>query len=225
MRTLHHTPFDPFSRQVRVALAEKGLEFDLKEERPWERDEAFLKLSPSGSTPVLVETHDQGTIAISDCRAILEFIEERRSDPPLLPRGAAERAEVRRIAGWFDRGYDMEVNATILHERIEKRLAGLGPPDAGAIRDGRDALKFHLDYTDLLAERRHWLAGETMTFADIAAAAHLSCLDYLGEIPWDDRKHAKEWYARIKSRPSFRPLLDDRLAGIAPAPVYADLDF
>jgi len=74
-------------------------------------------------------------------------------------------------------------------------------------------------------ERRRWLAGENFSLADITAAAHLSTLDYLGDVPWDNHEPAKEWYARIKSRPSFRPLLADHIPGAPPPKHYADLDF
>jgi glutathione S-transferase len=82
-----------------------------------------------------------------------------------------------------------------------------------------------LDYIGYLTEQRRWIAGDELTLADITAAAHLSCVDYLGDVPWSDHPNAKDWYARIKSRPSFRPLLGDHIPGAPPPPHYADLDF
>ena len=61
--------------------------------------------------------------------------------------------------------------------------------------------------------------------ADLAAAGHISAVDYFGDIPWTDYPVAKSWYQRVKSRPSFRPLLADTIRGTAPGPHYADLDF
>ncbi len=76
-----------------------------------------------------------------------------------------------------------------------------------------------------LADHRSWLAGEELSIADLSAAAHLSVIDYLGDIPWTDFPVAKLWYQRIKSRPSFRPLLGDTLRGMPASASYADLDF
>jgi len=56
-------------------------------------------------------------------------------------------------------------------------------------------------------------------------SAHLSCVDYLGDVPWNEDEAAKSWYARVKSRPSFRPILADTLPATPPAPSYANLDF
>jgi glutathione S-transferase len=64
-----------------------------------------------------------------------------------------------------------------------------------------------------------------MSLADVAAAAHLSCIDYIGDVPWEAYELAKNWYARIKSRPSFRSILADHIAGMPPPKHYADLDF
>ena len=69
------------------------------------------------------------------------------------------------------------------------------------------------------------MAGEDYSLADIAAAAHLSTVDYLGDVPWTEHEEAKDWYARIKSRPSFRSLLEDNIPGVPPPKHYADLDF
>lgn len=225
MRVLYHWPLDPGSRQVRIALAEKGLAFELELERFWERSEAFAALNPTGLPPVLVEDAKGARLAISEPRAILEYLEEVQPDPALLPGNAADRAEARRLAQWFDRKFDSEVNAFLLHEKLEKRIQGLGGPDMDAIRAGRDYLRWHLDYLSALLEQRDGLAGPRFTLADLAAAAHLSCVDYLGDVPWDDFEPVKAWYARIKCRPSFRDLLADRLPGMAPADGYLDLDF
>jgi glutathione S-transferase len=114
-------------------------------------------------------------------------------------------------------------------ERIYKRYIpaaqGGGPPDTDTLRAARVNIRYHLAYIGWLVRTRDWLAGESLTFADLAAAAHLSVADYLGEVPWDEDKTARAWYARIKSRPSFRALLTETLAGLQPAPSYADLDF
>ena len=224
-RTLHHFPLDPASRQVRLALAEKKLPFEEVIERYYEGRPEFKLLNPSGLTPVLVEERDGEKIVVCEARAILEHLEETEPDPALLPRDTGRRAEARRLMQWFDRKFDFEVNAFLVHEKMEKRLLGLGSPDYAAMRQGREGLRTHMVYLERLAEERDWMAGGRLTLADVAAAAHLSIIDYFGDVPWRDFPAVKTWYMKIKSRPSFRPLLGDRQPGLAPAAQYADLDF
>lgn len=222
MRVLYHLWLSPFCRKVRVMLKEKRLDFDLRAENLWQRRPEFLALNPACEVPVLVE--DDGR-ALSDSAAICEYIEETVPDPPLIPGTAAERAEVRRLVAWFDRKFNREVSENLVGEKIMKRFLRLGAPDSRAIRAGKQNIHTHLEYIAWLTERRTWLAGPQFSLADIAAAAHLSALDYIGEVPWDAHEEAKQWYARVKSRPSFRPILADHLPGEPPPRHYADLDF
>jgi glutathione S-transferase len=222
MRILYHLPLSPFSRKVRLALAEKRIPFDLRVERVWERRDEFLAMNPAGTVPVLQE--DNGLV-VADSYAICEYLDEAYPEVPLLGRTLAERAEVRRLIAWFDTKFNAEVTRNLLYEKQMKRLLGRGTPDTAAIRTGRANLKPHLDYLGWLAESRVWLAGSTLSLADLCAAAHLSALDFIGDVDWSVNEAAKEWYARIKSRPGFRPLLADRVSGATPPAHYADLDF
>ena len=226
MRTLYHWPLDPDSRQARLALAERKLKFKLEPVRPWAPEEGFLRLCTEGVPPCLVEEESAGKTIISTARAICEYIaDDTNSRYPLMPASAKERAEVRRIAHWFDVKFAGDVNAYILSERVEKSLSGGGAPDPATLRIGREHLKFHFEYISWLLESRDWLAGRTLSLADLAGGAHISCLDYLGEINWDKWPELKEWYQKLKSRPSFRPLLKDLIPGLRPPRHYADLDF
>ena len=222
MRVLYHQWLAPAARKVRLVLQEKNLDFTLKAERFWERREEFLALNPAGEVPVLVEP--DGT-TLADANVIAEYLEEVYPDRPLLGATAAARAECRRLISWFDQKLQSEVTENLLGEKLLKRLGGGGQPNSLAIRAGHANLPYHLDYIGYLVERRRWLGGDHFSIADIAAAAQLSCLDYLGDVPWEAHEPAKEWYARIKSRPSFRPLLADHLPGLPPPAHYADLDF
>jgi glutathione S-transferase len=222
MRRLYHLPLSPFSRTIRLVLGEKRLEAELIEERPWERRLDFLRLNPSGEVPVLVEP--DGSV-IAHHTAIAEYLEETGPEPRLLPSDPLERAEARRLIGWFDEKFNAEVTQTLVAERALKRLMKAGTPDSAKVKAGAKAVKLHFQYIGWLVERRHWLAGETMTLADFTAAAHLSCLDFLGDAPWEVSEPAKEWYARVKSRPCFRPLLADHVPGFSPPEHYSDLDF
>lgn len=222
MRTLYHHPLSPFSRKVRLALTEKRLEFEMELVKPWERQDDFLALNPAGEVPVLVEA-DGATIAHH--QAICEYLEDAYPDSTLLGRDVGVRAEVRRLTAWFDAKFGTEVTDNLLGEKLFKRLSGQGQPFPQAIRAGHANIHYHLDYIAWLSERRNWLAGDDFSLADIAAAAQLSAIDYLGDVPWDEHPEAKSYYARIKSRPAFRPLLADYVPGVPPPKHYADLDF
>ncbi len=225
MRTLYHWPLDPQSRQARIALTEKKLKFKLAAVSPWEPESAFVEICLEGTPPALVDIAPGGKVIIAGVRAICEYAHEGSSRYPLLSEDIAERAEARRICAWFDVKFQDEVNAYLMHERIEKSLTGGGAPDPSVLRTGREHLAFHLDYLTWLLEKNAWLAGPQFSLADIAAGAHISCLDFIGEIPWKTRPVLKNWYQKLKCRPSFRPLLVDRLPGLTPPPYYADLDF
>jgi glutathione S-transferase len=224
-RTLHHFPLDPASRQVRLALGEKRLPFTEVQVRYWERPREFAKLNPSGLVPVLVEASAPEPLVLCEARAILDHLEETAPEPALLGREPAERAEARRLLQWFDRKFEFEAGGFILHEKMEKRLLGLGAPELANLRQGREGLKTHLFYMEELLQAREWLAGKRLSLADFAGAAHLSVIDYFGDVPWREFPAVKTWYMKLKSRPCFRPLLTDRWPGLTPAPHYDDLDF
>jgi glutathione S-transferase len=222
MRMLFHIWLSPPCRKVRLQLATKGLDFEMKVEKVWERRPEFLAINPAGTVPVLVEP--DGTVVASHS-AITEFLEEVYPDPPLIGTEPVERAEVRRLVAWFDEKFGAEVTGNLVDEKIMKRFLGMGQPNSSAIRAGHTNIHHHLDYIGWLMERRKWLAGNEFSLADIAAAAHLSAVDYLGDVPWGEHEPAKEWYMRVKSRPAFRPLLADSIPGCPPPRHYADLDF
>jgi glutathione S-transferase len=206
-------------------LGEKKLGFELVPERPWERRPEFLAINPLGQVPVMIE---ESGVVIADSTAIAEYVEEINPQPPLMPARPAERAEVRRLIAFFDQLFFTEVSGVLLREKILKRFGwshdGETSPDIAAMRMAFDAMRRHLAYVGDLGEKRGWLAGP-LSLADFAAAAHISCLDYLGDIAWESAPAAREWYARVKSRPCFRPLLTDHLPGMPPPRHYANLDF
>ena len=221
MIRLYHVPLSPFCRKVRLVLAEKRMDVELVEERYWEGDADFLRRNPAGKVPVL---RIDG-LTLSESQAICEYLEEVQPDPPLLPRSAEARAEVRRIVFWFDDKFHAEVTSKLLYERVNRKIQKTGYPDSQAVKSGSRAIKVHLDYLDHLLERRRWLAGDQMTLADFAGAAHLSSLDYISDVDWDRSEAVRDWYAKIKSRPAFRSLLADQVPGFPQPPHYADLDF
>jgi glutathione S-transferase len=222
MRTLFHLWLHPFSRKVRVALTEKKLDFELQIEKVWERRTEFLALNPAGDVPVLIEK-DGTTLANS--QVICEYLEEVYPEINLLGHDPVQRAETRRLVSWFDVKFNREVTDNLIGEKLMKQFLKTGEPHAPAVRAGHANIHYHLDYIGFLTEKRKWLAGDNFSLADIAAAAHLSAIDYIGDVPWEEHEAAREWYGKMKSRPSFKPLLDDRIPGFTPSNHYEDVDF
>lgn len=218
---LYHTPLSPFSRKVRLVLAEKRIEVELVEDRFWEPDSELARRNPAGKLPVL--RHDG--MMLAESQAICEYLEETVPEPALMPEDAAGRYEVRRLCAWFDDKFNAEVTRPILRERVWKKVQKTGYPDARAVKAGLAAIKAHMDYLTSLLDERRWLAGSRLTLADFTAAAHFSCLDYISDVDWDRGQSLRDWYATIKSRPAFRRVLADQVPGFPPAPHYAELDF
>lgn len=221
MNRLYHYPLSPFSRKVRLSLAEKKIEVELVEEKYWEQDADFLRRNPAGKVPVL----KMGNRTMADSTAICEYLEETHPTPPLLPQGADSRYEVRRLVAWFDDKFNAEVTTKLMGERVFRKVMGTGYPDSANVKAGSRAVKYHLDYMHWLLDQRRWLAGNEMSLADFAAAAHLSCLDYVSDVDWNRSAIVKDWYAKIKSRPAFRSILADQISGFPQPAHYNDLDF
>ncbi len=223
MWLLHQFPLCPFSRKVRLLLGEKGVGYELVLEKPWERRDEFLDLNPSGQTPVMVESERGITLIHSD--AICEYFEETVDKARMISGTATDRAEIRRLTAWFDEQFYRSVTDPMLCERMMKRLVHHTPPDTGALREAMKAANAMLDYVDYLIDHRNWLAGSALSLADLAAAAHISVVDYLGGVDWRAHEQTRNWYMGLKSRPSFRPLLSERMGVIVPPEWYDKHDF
>ncbi len=221
MNRLFHVPLSPFCRKVRLSLAEKKIEVELVEERYWEKDPDFMRRNPAGKVPVL----KMNGRMLSESAAICEYIEDLHPEPRLMPDTPEARFEVRRLVAWFDDKFHNEVTSKLLYERINKKLQGQGYPDSKNVKSGAQKIKYHIDYMGWLLDQRRWLAGDQMSLADFAAAAHLSALDYISDVDWNRNQTVRDWYAKIKSRPAFRSILADQVPGFPPPAHYADLDF
>lgn len=222
MWQLYQFPLCPFSRKIRLLMGEKNVAYELVREDPWAASDAFLNLNAAGSTPVLV---NQGKgITLADSRAIGEYLEETVDRSPMINGTATGRAEIRRLTALFDENFYNDVTAPLLMERMKKRLILRQPPDSRALREAMKMAHGHLDYMDWLIDNRPWLAGSTMSMADLAAAAQISVSDYLGGIDWEGHEQTRGWYSVFKSRPSFRPLLSERMDVIKPPEHYAQVD-
>lgn len=222
MLEIHHYSLCPFSRKLRLVLREKGIEFELFHEAFWQRNAAFLKLNPAGETPVIVTDKKK---VLSGNSAIFEYLEEQYPQRKLLPILSDDRAEVRRITEWFDNKFYNEVTKYILFEKIIKTIAKVGAPNSQVLFAAKNNLKNHLDYMTYLLKESRYLFSDEPSLCDFAASAQISVLDYVGDIPWPQYREIKEWYALLKSRPSFRPILNDRISNFAPPAYYPDPDF
>lgn len=222
MWRLYQFPLCPFSRKVRLVMGEKNIGYEIWRENPWDGRDEFWALNPAGRTPVL---HDADrAITLCDSRAIVEYLEETVDHTPMINGTAINRAEIRRLTALFDENFYGDVTAPLLHERMKKRLFLRQPPDSRVLREAMKLAHAHLDYIDYLIDNRPWLAGSQMSLADLTAAAQISVADYLGGIDWTGHEQTRGWYAVFKSRPSFRPLLSERMEVIHPPKHYADVD-
>lgn len=222
MWQLHTFPLCPFSRKVRLALSEKGVTYETRRENPWDGREGFLALNPAGRTPVL--HHRDKDITLIDSQAICEFLDDAVERSPLIPGNAIRRAEIRRLVALFDGNFYEDVTGPLLVEKMRKRIIAKAPPDSRRLREVMRLAAEHLEYIDWLVDSRRWLGGSRISLADYAAASHISVADYLGGIDWDGHSEAQGWYRVMKSRPSFRPLLAERMEGIHPPAHYADVN-
>jgi glutathione S-transferase len=205
--------------------AEYGVPLDLEESKPWLREPGLLELDPSARGPILIEGSEAPMVGIL---SVLHGIEERWSPSAvagLFPAQPGQRSEMWRLLDWVLLKLNDEVTRYVFEEKIVKRDKRGATPEPGVLRVAKANLTEHLLYFNWLFATRHWIAGDVMTLADFALAAHLSTLDYLGDVAWDTSIETRQWYARIKSRPAFRTLLNDRVAGMPAAAGYADLDF
>ncbi len=221
MVLLVHHSISPQSRKIRLIMAEKKMLFVLKEEEPWNLSQEISEINPSGDLPILIF---DGKV-ISGNYAITEYLEESNPQYKLLPEDLIQKAEVRRVMDWFDVKFYNEVYKYIVIEKIVKRFQYKQAPNSKVLKAGLNNLRYHMEYIDYLADRDNYITGKDLSLADLTAAAHLSIVDYLGDIPWSEYPNAKIWYAKIKSRPSFKEILKDNIRGIIPSKNYTNLDF
>lgn len=207
----------PFCRYVRLTLHETKIAHTIEFEKHCYNQSDLMRL------PVLQTETDQ----FSDARAICEYLTEMSIGTALLPNNTSERAHIR---SWINRLQDEfwhSVTGKVLQERYFKRYrdSDARQPDLETLKTAWRKRGGWLKELNENLHRNGVVVGTTLSLADLAAAAQLSSLDYFGDVPWVEHPHVREWYARLKSRPAFRPLLSDQLPGYAPAQHYADLDF
>jgi glutathione S-transferase len=213
MRKLTHLMLSPPSRFARLLIAEKKLTCD-----PVVPEDLF------GHLPVFVDL--DGT-RCEGLWAIVDHLEGSYPDQPMTPEGPVARTETLRLLDWAMGPLFETVTRKIVFEKGSQRYTGTRvtrAPDMEVVRGGREALKPALTMLGDAAEMHGYLASRECSLGDLAVAAHLSALDYFGEVPWSDYPAIAEWYMRMKSRPSFRSLLADRIPGQPPVAHYSDPD-
>jgi glutathione S-transferase len=222
MRKLYYYQLCAFSRTALLALAEKKLDFSVEITRFWDKNSHLLDLNSFGRLPVLIDLNGS---TISGIFAIVEYLEDVYDNIKLLEQSFTNRAEARRIFQWINEDFAAEITVPLVFEKDIKRYFQQASPSSTLIKQIKLSMHAYLKQIEKFVEQRNWLAGNTLSIADIAAAAHISVVDYLGSVLWNQFPIAKEWYMRIKSRPSFRRILSDRVPSIHPASHYSNLDF
>ena len=218
---LYHLWLHPQSRAIRLMLSEANVNYKLELEKPWLRRVEFLAMNPMGNLPVL--RHEN--LIICGYNPIREYCTELFSDLNFMGKSHYAKAEARRMCDWFDIKFTGEVINGIIEQKVMKKFLGLGTPDSRIILNAIENLKIHLSYCEYILQRQNCLAGEQISAADLTAAAFFSCLDYVGSVDWNKYPDTKNWYARMKSRPSFRLLLDEYIPSLPPPNHYSNLDF
>ncbi len=225
MPSLLHHPLDPASRLIRLMCAEYGVPLDMEEIKPWLRTPELLEVNPAATLPILIDDNDQSVIGLLANIHTIEALYAPSAVAGLMPDDAIVRAEMWRLIEWVISKLNDEVTRYVLEEKIVKRDHRGATPDPAVLRVAKANLNEHMLYFNWLFANRSWLTADDMTLADFALAAHLSTLDYLGDIDWGKAGETRDWYSRIKSRPAFRTLLNDRVLAMPPHQGYADLDF
>lgn len=222
MFEVYHYPLCPFSRKLRIVLREKNIPFEMFLEPFFLRRKEFLKLNPSGETPMIVRADKK---VMWGNQSIFEYLEELSDTRKINPEDLELRSESRKLTEWFDHKFYNEVTRYILNEKIIKTISGNSAPNSQAIQAAKRNIGMHLDYISHLRKNHRYLVSDEPTLADFSAAAQLSVLDFVGDVPWNHNQSAKEWYALIKSRPSFKPILFDKISNFTPPAHYSNPDF
>jgi RNA polymerase-associated protein len=200
MIKLYDYPQCPFCRKVRVALAEKGIEYekifvDLRKKE--QNKEDFLKLNPYGKVPVLV---DDGVV-IYESSVINEYLDEKYPDPSLMPSDPADRARARILVDFCESHF----HPSWFNIYIEMTFKPEDKRNRELIEKSKNELKEHLRRLNQELEGREYLVG-SYSLADIAFTPRVALFNTLGIQVSPELKNVIDWVERIKSRPSYKAL-------------------
>ena len=196
----------------------------------WKKSEAIFRLNPTGEVPILENKNTSDRYV--DSFIIAEFLVSMYNGDnelligELLSKDENIKAEIRRIEMLFDKNFYYESAKCILEEKVynsfldEKKMI-----NNKKYKIAQKNMEKYLGYVDYLLNTRDFTAKNTFSLADISIASQISSLDYLGEINWTKYQKVKDWYRVIKSKPSFRPILEDKIEGFKPSKNYNNIDF
>ena len=195
-RLISATP-SPYARKVRIALAEKGVPFELVTEVPWNRDTVTPRYNPLEKLPILIT--DAGE-SYYDSRFILEFVELTHPEPPLLPMDRAGLLKAKRLEVLADGICDALV--LVFMERLRAPAHQSAAWQARQLRKVEGGLK----EIDRLVGPGPFAVGERFSLGDIAAGTAAGYVSVrFAEIDW------RAWCpnlaalsSRLEERPSFR---------------------
>lgn len=226
MNILYHNIVCPFSKQARILLKELNIDFHLKQDISLLKEKySLIKLNIARTLPIFED--DINKYYIIGIYSLAEYLKEEYENFTLFSNKINHNCEIRRIFQWFNEKFNREVTQIYLKAKLINNSENYlnNYPNIKLLNLSLDNLKKHLDYINYLLDIRSFIAWENISIADIAAASHLSLLDYFGEIKWNDLPRLQQWYSIIKSRPSFQQILNDKIAGFKASPNYSNLDF
>ena len=221
MHILYHHQLCPLSRQIRIFLQELNIKYTLACEDYWLRRPEFIQKNQACTVPVL----EIDNMTIVGCYSIVEYLNDTYDNFYFMPKDVISKVKIREYISWFNDKFYREVSKVLMDEKMIRLLMRVGEPRSNFIRAAKANLLHHFHFMNSKLESQSYLISEKITCADITAAAHISVIDYFGEINWDGWETIKQWYSIIKSRPSFQTILLDRIAGFNPPPHYSNLDF
>ena len=221
MFILYHYYLCPSSRFVRLILEEYKIKYTGQLENYWKPQKDFLNINPAGHLPVLINEQNHSIVGANAC---LEYFKDLDLKPNLVGDNFKDKAEIYRLFHWFDTLFKKEVLDPILYEKVFSRVVENITPNSSNIRVALQNLAFHIDYLDYLLKNHDYLVSNNLTYLDFLASANFSILDYLGLLRFDNVDNIKEWYFKLKSRPSFKILLSDQIVGLNPDKKYKLID-
>ena len=221
MITLYHYYLCSSSRYIRLILEEHKISYQTQLENYWKPQNDFLELNPAGHLPVLVNEENFPVIGANAC---VEYIKDLELRSNFFVENYKEKAEINRLVHWFEVIFKKEVFDPIIYEKVYSRIVENITPNSENIRAALQNLDFHIQYFNYLLNNKNYFIKDELTYLDFLAAANFSVLDYLGLLNLKSHESIREWYLKLKSRPSFRTLLKDQIVGLNPHENYKNMD-
>jgi glutathione S-transferase len=212
MPVLHGVSLSPFVRKVRVALIEKGIDYELKSVMPGSSDESFRKISPLGKVPV----YQDGDFSVPDSSVICAYLERAHPSPALVPTDERDCAR----ALWFEEYADtklIEVFNPIFSQRVIQTLIFKQPCDEALVaRALADVIPPAFDYLEGVVPNEGWIVASEFGIADLSIGAMFVALRHARESVDSSRWPTLAAYiARVEARPSIAALIAEEEASLA----------